>query len=183
MSNGFEPVTPSLDDIKQLLVRDAGGLLDHVKLGKLACVQRMINNSLTVRNLDTQNHLLGTSIAWGAGPDGGPLMREINIPMGGEQRIENFQFMTIWFRRVIVAPPLQLTNNSNYACFYEVNKLLGNGVVQQMQIVNPWPGASEKYLLNPGEQLHVVPVGMHRYVLNHDPALRCINPPVRVEQA
>jgi hypothetical protein len=143
----------------------------------------MLQNSLTVGNRDSGNHLLGTSVDWGVGPNGQAIVKEINIPPGGQQAIENFQFMTIWFRQIKVDPPVQLTNNANYACFYEVNKLLGNGQTQQMQIVNPWPGASVMYELNVGERLIVVPVGMHRYVLDHDPALRCINPPARVKTA
>jgi hypothetical protein len=60
---------------------------------------------------------------------------------------------------------------------------LANGQTQQMQIVNPGLGESETYNLLPGQRLHVVPAGMGRYVLDYDPALMCLNPPVRVEQA
>jgi hypothetical protein len=183
MNDIFKPIETSMDDIKALRTREAGELFDVVALGRLALVQRMLHNSLTVKNLDTGNHILGSSIAWGTAPGGGPLEREINIPMGGQQRIENFQFMTLWYRQVHVDPPVRLTNNANYACFYEVNKLLGNGMTQQQQIINPWPGASEVYSLDVGQQLHVVPVGMHRYVLTHDPMLKCINPPERTVPA
>ena len=175
MTDVLSPVKSSLDDLRALRRRDLGELFDVKALAKLARVQRMMHNSLTVKNLDTTGHLLGTSIAWGAGPDGGPAMREINIPIGGEQRIEDFQFMTIWYRQVRVDPPLRLTNNATFLCFYEVNKLLGSGLVQQMQIVNPAPGSSEIYGLDVGQQLHVVPVSMTRYVLSHDPGLKCLN--------
>jgi hypothetical protein len=171
MNEMFKAVPTSVNDIKALRTREAGELFDMAALGRLASVQRMLHNSLTVANLDPGNHLLGTMIDWGNG------QREVNIPPGGQQTIENFQFMTIWFRQIQIDPPLRLTNNANYACFYEVNKLLGNGMTQQMPIVNPWPGASNTYDLDVGQRLIVVPVGMARYVLIYDPALKCINPP------
>lgn len=171
MNEMFKAVPTSVDDIKALRTRDAGELFDIEALGRLASVQRMLHNSLTVFNLDPGNHLLGTKIDWGAGTS------ELNIVPRGQQTIENFQFMTIWFRQIQADPPLRLMNNANYACFYEVNKLLGNGQTQQMPIVNPWPGASSSYDLDVGQRLIVVPVGMARYVLAHDPGLKCINPP------
>lgn len=171
MNDMFKAVKTSPDDIKALRTRDAGEMFDIGALSRLAPVQRMLNNSLTVANLDPGNHLLGTMIDWGNG------QREVNIPPHGQQAIENFQFMTIWFRQIQVDPPLQLTNNANYGCFYEVTKLLGNGMTQQQQIVNPWPGSSAKYELDVGQRLIVVPVGMARFVLAHDPGLKCINPP------
>lgn len=173
MNEMFKPVATSPADITALRTRDAGELYDIAALGRLASVQRMLSNSLTIANLDPGNHLLGTMIDWGAG------QREVNIVPHGQQTIENFQFMTIWFRQIQADPPLRLTNNANYACFYEVNKLLGNGQTQQMQIVNPWPGSSSAYELDVGQRLIVVPVGMARYVLAHDPALKCVVPPKR----
>src|SRR3569833_2498503 len=171
MNEMFKGVPTSVDDITALRTRDAGELFDIAALGRLASVQRMLNNSLTVANLDPGNHLLGTMIDWGNG------QREVNIPPHGQQTIENFQFMTIWYRQIQIDPPLQLTNNANYGCFYEDNKQHGNGMTQQQQIVNPWPCLSAKYELDVGQRLIVVPGGMGRYVLTHDPALKCINPP------
>src|SRR3569833_955653 len=158
MNEMFKGVPTSVDDITALRTRDAGELFDIAALGRLASVQRMLHNSLTVANLDPGNHLLGTMIDWGNG------QREVNIPPGGQQTIENFQFMTIWFRQIQIDPPLRLTNNANYACFYEVNKLLGNGMTQQMPIVNPWPGASNTYDHDVGQSHNVVQVGMARKV-------------------
>jgi hypothetical protein len=167
----FKPLPTSVDDIKALRTRDSGAMFDSKALERLAAVQRLLNNGLTVANLDPGNHLLGTKIDWGNGTS------EVNIPPRGQQTIENFQFMTIWFRQIQVDPPVRLTNTASYACFYEVNKLLGNGMTQQMQIVNPWPGANGTYDLDVGQRLIVVPVGMARFVLQHDPALRCVTPP------
>ena len=163
----------SLDDLKALVTR--AGEFDPDALQALALVQRMLLNSLTISNLDPGNHVLGTYVDWGMNQNG-PITSELNIPPGGQQRIENFQYLTVYFRQIKVDPPLRLTNNANYACFYEVNKLLGNGMTQQMQIVNPAPGSNELYDLDVGQRLIVVPVGMHKYVLERDPALRTLTP-------
>jgi hypothetical protein len=172
MSIAFTPIPSSINDIRALRSGSATEPFDLATLADLARIERMLHNGLTVTNLDTQNHLLGVKVDWG-----GTSQVEINIPQGGQQTIENFQFMTIWFREIRVDPPVRLTNTANFACFYEVNKLLGNGQNQQMQIVNPAPGSSELYDLDVGQRLIVVPVSMVRYVLNIDPALRCLHLP------
>jgi hypothetical protein len=166
--------TPALlDDLKALITKS--GEIDPDAFAKLALVQRMLNNSLTVANRDPGNHLLGAYVDWGLGGHG-PITTELHIPPGGQQRIENFQFMTIWFQRIQIDPPVQLTNNTNFMCYYEVTKLLNNGVTQQMQIVNPAAGSSELYGLDVGQRLMVQPISMQRYVLEHDPALRSLTP-------
>lgn len=170
MSIAFTPITPSIDDIKALRSRSAAETFDLAALANLARIERMLHNGLTVTNLDPGNHLLGVKVDWG-----GTSQVEINIPPGGQQTIENFQFMTIWFRLIQKDPPVRLTNTANFACFYEVNKLLGNGATKQMPIVNPAPGSAVEYELDVGQRLIVVPVSMARYVLNFDPELRCLN--------
>lgn len=175
-----EEVKATIDeiDLHSVLKRGDPSGFDLDALGRLADVRRMQHNSLTVRNCDPGNHLLGSWIDWGMGPGGSPITSQLNIPPGGQQRIDNFQFMTMWFRQIHVDPPVRLTNNTNYSCFYEVTKLLGNGVTQQQQIVNPGPGASSSYDLDVGQRLIVVPVGMHRFVLEHDPTLAFLDLPV-----
>lgn len=164
-------------DLRAIITRGDESGFDLAALGRLADVRRMLNNSLTVKNLDPGNHLLGTWIDWGVGSNGNPITSQLHIPPGGQQRIENCQYMTIMFQRIQFDPPVELINNGNYVCFYEVTKLLGNGVTQQQQIVNPWPGASSKYELDVGQRLIVVPVGMHRFVLNYDPQLTTLDLP------
>jgi hypothetical protein len=140
-------------------------------LGKLADIRFMLNSSIMIKNMDSGNHLLGIEIDWNG------VKKEIRIPPGGQQHVDNFSYLTMWFIRLHVDPPVRLTTRSNYTAFYQVNKLLGNGQNQQMQFLNPWPGASEVYPLFPGERLIVVPVGMHRYILDHDPDMRFLEPP------
>ncbi|RCW21136.1 hypothetical protein DFR48_111100 [Ciceribacter lividus] len=176
MPDAFEASMGEVD-LRSVVTRSDESGFDLEVLGRLADVRRMLSNSLTVRNLDPGNHLLGTWIDWGMGSNGNPITSQLNIPPGGQQRIENCQYMTIMFLRVSADPPLELINNANYACFYEVTKLLGNGVTQQQQIVNPWPGASSQYGLDVGQRLIVVPVGMHRFVLNYDPRLATLDLP------
>ncbi len=183
MSSGFTPIEPSVQDIKALRPREAGASFDIGALGRLACVQRMLQNSLTVVNPNPGDHLLGTKIDWALDSNGQPIVQEINIPPDGRQRIENFQFMTLWYRRVAIDVSVQLINNNDYACYYEVNKLLASGQPVSSEIVNPWPGATARYPLDAGERLFITPVAMHRFVLDHDPELHCITPPVRVEKA
>jgi hypothetical protein len=173
--------TPSVDDIKALRGKDAGAAFDIDALGRLALVQRMLQNSLTVANPNPDDPVF-VRVDWGADPTGQTAGKEIIIGSGGQQTFVNFQFLTIWVRQPRVDVSVKITNNANYACFYEVNKLLSNGQTLHMQVVNPWPNAQVLYPLDPDERLIVVPVGMHRYVLDHDPALRCIHPPLRAEK-
>jgi hypothetical protein len=164
----------SARDLRALRRRD-GGAIDADALVRLAPVQRMFRNSLTVSHLDPGNHLLGTCTEWSLGPDGAPLTREINIVPAGQQTFENFQQLTLWIRYTPIDELFTLTNNAEYACFYEVYRLLENGVSQQETIVNPWPGARAVYAMNPGQKLVVTPVSMVRYVLAHDPKLTCLD--------
>jgi len=164
-------------DLLALRRRGPGGL-DADALGRLGSVQRMQHNSLTVVNLNTGNHMLGSRILWESGSDGGLQAHEINIAPRGQQVILDFQLLTIWYRQLQTDDvPIRLINNGNYVCYYAVHRLLGNGQTQQMPIVNPWPGACGDYVLDVGQQLIVKPVDMARYLLVHDPQLTCLDAP------
>lgn len=123
--------------------------------------KRMLNNSLTIHNLDTGGHLLGVNIDFSGNN------ARIRIPPKGSQTIQNFSFLTMWFIRLHVDPPVRLTNNANNVCFYEVNKLLTNGQNIQQQFINPHAGANCTYDLDVNDRLIVVPVSMNQYFLRH----------------
>lgn len=174
MPDGGQPVGFSARALRTLRLQD-NGAIDAEALVRLAPVQRMFENSLTVAHNDQGNHLLGTCCEWSLGPDGAPLTREINIAPGGQKTFENFQQLTLWYRQTHTGPLVRLTNNADFACFYEVYLLLGTGLSQQQAIVNPWPRASAMYPIDVGQKLVVSPVGMVRYVLAHDPKLACLD--------
>ncbi|WP_394688946.1 hypothetical protein [Hoeflea sp.] len=123
--------------------------------------KRMLNNSLTIHNLDPTGHLLGVNIDFSGSN------ARIRIPPKGSQTIQNFSFLTMWFIRLHQDPPVRLTNNANNVCFYEVNKLLTNGQNIQQQFINPHVGATCVYDLDVNDRLIVVPVSMNQYYLRH----------------
>lgn len=160
-------------ELQDMLKKAKEGLKkgDLSQLAQLADVRLILNNSLKVKNLDPGNHLLGLKVDFSGG------QMNYRIPPGGERHIDNFSFFTLWFIRIHVDPPVRLTNNVQNRCFYEVNKLLSNGVNKQMQFINPHLGASEIYPVYPGERLIVVPVSLSRFVLLHDINMKFIKPP------
>jgi len=154
------------EDFDALLNELKKGLpkMDLKALAHMADPKRMLNNSMTIKNLDPAGHLLGVNIDY----DGKEV--DIRIPPMGSQRVENFSFLTMWFIRLQVDPTVQLTNNLNNVCFYQVNLLKSNGHSTQQQFINPHAGATVKYMLDVGDRLIVVPVGMHRYFLENPQA-------------
>jgi len=161
-------------DLRILRRRDSGAV-DAEALVRLAPVQRMFGNSLTVSHADPGNHLLGACCEWALGPDGAPASHEVNIAPDGRQTFKNFQLLTLRYRQTQIDATIRLTNDADYACFYEVYLLSGNGVSQPQPIVNPWPQASAIYPIEAGQKLIVIPVGMVRYALAHDPKLTCLD--------
>jgi len=151
------------EDFDALLGELRKGLpkMDMKALAHMANPERMMNNSITIKNLDPRGHLLGINI------DFSGREAQVRIPPYGSQRVENFSFLTMWFIRLQVDPPVQLTNNLNNVCFYQVNLLKTNGQNTQQQFLNPHAGATVKYMLDVGDRLIVVPVGMHRYFLDN----------------
>ena len=182
MPDSGQPVGFSARDLR-ILRRRGGGAIDAEALVQLAPVQRMFDNSLTVAHIDPGNHLLGTCTEWSLGPDGAPMKHEVNIAPNGQKTFENFQQITLWINYTPIDELFILTNNAEFACFYEVYRLLENGVSHQEAIVNPWPGARTVYAMNPGQKLVVTPVGMVRYMLAHDPMLACLEAHASAQEA
>lgn len=135
--------------------------MDIETLIQLSDPKRMLNNSMTINNLDTTGHLLGVNIDFSGNN------ARIRIPPKGSQIIQNFSFLTMWFIRLHQDPPVRLTNNANNVCFYEVNKLLTNGQNIQQQFLNPHAGATCIYSMDVNDRLIVVPVSMNQYYLRH----------------
>lgn len=135
-------------------------------LGLMSDPKRMLNNSLTIQNLDPGGHLLGVNIDFSGNN------ARIRIPPKGSQTIENFSFLTMWFIQLHIDPPVRLTNNANNTCFYEVNKLLTNGQNIQQPFINPHAGATCLYGLDVNDRLIVVPVSMNQYYLRHGNHIR-----------
>ncbi|ADZ69868.1 hypothetical protein [Polymorphum gilvum] len=149
-----------LDEIFDQLERGIAKL-DIEALARMSDPKRMLNNSLNIRNLDTGGHLLGLNIDY-SGKEA-----RINIPPGGNQTVQNFSFLTMWFIQIHVDPPVRLTNQANNVCFYEVNRLMTNGHNVQQQFINPHAGATAVYGLDVNDRLIVVPVSMTQYYLRH----------------
>ncbi|WP_026381651.1 hypothetical protein [Afifella pfennigii] len=135
--------------------------LDIETLAQMCQPERMLNNSLNVHNLDSGGHLLGLNIDY-SGKEA-----RIRIPPKGNQTIQNFSFLTMWFLQIHQDPPVRLTNRANNVCFYEVNRLKANGLNIQQQFINPHAGANCTYDLDVGDRLIVVPVSMMQYYLRH----------------
>jgi hypothetical protein len=174
MPDPGQPGAFSPRDLRALRRRD-GAAVDAEALVRLAPVQRMFENSLTVAHTESGNHLLGACCEWSPGPDGAPGMHEVNVGPNGQQTFKNFQLLTLWYRQTQVDANIRLTNNADYACFYEVYLRTENGFNSVLPFVNPWPQASTVYPIEVGQKLIVTPVGMVRYMLAHDPKLACLD--------
>lgn len=124
-----------------------------------------MHSALRIENLDPTGHLLGLSIDYSGA------RVELRIPPHGAQVVVNFSFLTMWFFRLQVDPPVRLTNMVNNVCFYEVNLLKSGGHNIQQQFINPHQGANATYGLDVADRLIVVPVSMNSYLLRADSGL------------